>query len=215
MRESTSISAPAQVTSFPSAAFIEATSSTTVSAAIQHTTKPDDARSEDDRALLEQWHAALNLRTQTGRPSSPLTPIPRDSKPTSPHYSKRSTSPTNGFFSLMNRSTSSVGSNGSNGSSAGPSHRSILSTMAPVMRSTSAHGNTEGSASAAAAATHTLPLSRPVQASLDLDPATGVIEPSSAYNNIKKPALIRHRSSQVHLNSSNTVRASPHDSPAD
>jgi hypothetical protein len=208
--EGTSISAPAQVTSFPSAAFIEGRSSTTVSAAIQHPTSPEEERSEDDRALLEQWHAALQLRAQPGRPSSPVTPTLRNSKPTSPRYNNRSTSPTNGFFSLMNRSTSSVGSNGSSGGSAGPSHRLMLSSIGQRVRSDSVQRSTEG----LVAASHGLPLSRPVQASLDLDPATGVIEPSPALTHAKKPALIRQWSSQVQLDATSSDRDSPASPPA-
>lgn len=182
----TSISAPATVTSFPSASYNESSSSssnnrassTTVSAAIQRSASPEGERADEDRVMLEQWHAALHLRSQPGRPSPPATPTARTSKPTTPLYTKRPMSP-NGFFSLMNRSTSSIGSNASSGGSVGPysvTHKGGHQTIDAIV----SHGLDKKSQRRADGQAAT-----PLQASLDLDPVSGVIfAPSHA----KKPS---------------------------
>ncbi|UZJ51287.1 hypothetical protein CBS101457_000607 [Exobasidium rhododendri] len=64
---------------------------------------------DEDRALLEQWHASLALRPQS---IGPISTTSARNRPASPPSARRPVTPTNGFFTSRNRSGSSTGGGG-------------------------------------------------------------------------------------------------------
>ena len=90
-------SAPVTATSFPAAAFDDGNRPPSRSLHVrQRTASPDEDRVDEDRALLEQWHATLALRPQqqSGRPLSPTNAFyPLTSRSVAPPSPARSAAP--------------------------------------------------------------------------------------------------------------------------
>lgn len=212
IKEATIGSAPAKATSFASAAFKDggtSRSSTTVVAPIQRTVSSDSETAEDDRALLEQWHASLALRSQSNRPASPIASTSRN-RPTSPLFAKRPVSPSNNFFSLINRSGSSIGSAGHSsggGSSSCRSHRRTSSAARHSIRPLVPQKTGDGPI----AASPGVSLAQPLEASLDLESANGTLDqqPQHQSDRSRRPILIRQLSSQVQMSAVSNGRDSP------